>query len=391
MALGGALGGAFNALAAPVLFNSIAEYQLVLVLACFLRPTWRSRYAGALSADGIASIVAALIPAILLSLLWSDMLGRKVLGVSLPLVSSVVVAALILGLSSNALRFGLGLAGIAFVGEVFAQGSQRNLFAARSFFGAYRVDRFGGPANFLTHGTTIHGAEFLDSLRRLRPVTYYHPNGPAGQLFTALEGRFANSQIGVVGLGAGSLLCYSKAGEEWTFFEIDPLVERIARDSKYFAFLKDCAVEPKVVIGDARLTLARQPANRFALLIIDAFSSDAIPVHLLTREALRVYKRALDEHGILFLHISNQRLNLEPIVAALASDAGLVARLNDYTADKKTEDKELDYSADWVALARRKEDLGPLTTDPRWRPLAGDGIRRPWTDDYSNIFSVIRW
>jgi hypothetical protein len=222
-------------------------------------------------------------------------------------------------------------------------------------------------------------------------VTYYHANGPAGQLFKALQGRFANNQIGVVGLGAGSLLCYSKAGEQWTFFEIDPLVERISRNPKYFAFLKDCAVKPKVVIGDARLTLARQPARRFGLLIIDAFSSDAIPVHLLTREALRVYRRALDEHGILFLHISNQRLDLEPVVAALAADAGMVALLNDYTADKKQEDSFLDYSADWVVLARRKEDLGPLVTDGRWRPLERHGIRRPWTDDYSNIFSVIKW
>jgi hypothetical protein len=391
MALGGALGGAFNALAAPLLFDSIAEYQLVLVLACFLRPSWRSRFTGALSAESIPSIVAALIPAILLSLFWRELRGHDIFGISLEIVASVFAGAFILALSSNAFRFGVGVAAIAVLGEMTILRSQRPLFADRSFFGAYRVERSGGPSHFLTHGTTIHGAQFLDAKRRRQPVTYYHPNGPAGQLFAAMQGRFPNNEIGAVGLGAGSLVCYSKPGEEWTFFEIDPLVERISRNPKLFTFLRDCAVQPKVVIGDARLTLARQPAGRFGLLIIDAFSSDAIPVHLLTREAFGVYKKVLAERGVLFVHISNQRLDLEPVVAALAADAGMVARLNDYTARTAREDKDLDYSADWVVLVRRLEDLGPLALDGRWRPLERHGYKRPWTDDYSNIFSLIKW
>ena len=391
MALGGALGGAFNALAAPLLFDSIAEYQLVLVLACFLRPSWRSRLAGALNAESLPSIVAAVIPAVLLSVFWRELRGHEIFGISLEIVASVMAAAFILALSANALRFGVSLAAIAVLGEMTTLRAQRPLFADRSFFGAYRVERSGGPSHFLTHGTTIHGAQFLDAKRRRQPVTYYHPNGPAGQLFAAMQGRFSNNQIGAVGLGAGSLLCYSKPGEEWTFFEIDPLVERISRNPKLFTFLRDCAVQPKVVIGDARLTLARQPAGRFGLLIIDAFSSDAIPVHLLTREAFGVYSRVLAERGLLFVHISNQRLDLEPVVSALAKDAGLIARLNDYTARTTREDKDLDYSADWVVLARRLEDLGPMATDGRWRRLERDGIRRPWADDYSNILSVIKW
>lgn len=389
MALGGALGGAFNALVAPLVFDSIMEYQLVLVLACFLRPSWQSRLGRALSTDGIGSIVTAVIPALLLTIFWKEIATHDVFGLSTKLILSVVAAGLILALSHNALRFGIGIAALAVLGETIVGRAQRPLFTDRSFFGAYRVETSGGPSHFLTHGTTIHGAQFLDAKRRRQPVTYYHPNGPAGQLFAALQGRLPNNQIGAVGLGVGSLLCYSKPGEEWTFFEIDPLVETISRNPKYFTFLRECAVRPSVVIGDARLTLGRQPRSRFGLLMIDAFSSDAIPVHLLTREAFRVYSRALDPRGVLFVHISNQRLELESVVASLAADAGMVARINDYVA--RSEDRDLDYSADWVVLAHRLEDLGPLATDRRWRPLKRNGLLRPWTDDYSNIFSVIEW
>ncbi|HYN82828.1 MAG TPA: fused MFS/spermidine synthase [Gemmatimonadaceae bacterium] len=391
MSLGGALGGAFNALAAPLLFDSIREYMLVVVLACFLRPSWRTRIEEFLSPAGAPSTFTALIPALLLAIFWRDVENRELLGVSAKVILSVVAAALTLLLSSNTLRFGVSIAAIAIIGETMVQRPLRALFTDRSFFGAYRVERTSGPANFLTHGTTIHGAQFLDSTRRRKPVTYYHPNGPVGQLFAGFWGGLPNNQVGAVGLGAGSVICYSKPGEEWTFFEIDPLVERISRNPKYFTFLKDCGkVQPKVVIGDARLTLARQPEKRFGLLIVDAFSSDAIPIHLLTREAFRVYERVLHERGLLFVHISNQRLDLEPVVAALAADAGMVALLNDY-APHKDGDRDLDYSADWVVLARRIEDLGPLAKDERWRPLKRGGFTRPWTDDYSDILSIVQW
>ena len=222
-------------------------------------------------------------------------------------------------------------------------------------------------------------------------MTYYHPNGPVGQLFGALDGQLRDRRIGVVGLGAGSLLCYSKAGQDWTFFEIDPLVETIARNPRYFTFLEDCAVRPRVLIGDARLTLARLTDRRFALLVVDAFSSDAIPVHLLTREAIDVYTRVLDDHGVLFVHISNQNLDLPPVVAALAADRRLAALIAEHVTHGRAQDIDLDYSSDWVAMARHKEDLGPLTRDPRWRPLTTTAKRDPWTDDYSNVFSVIKW
>jgi hypothetical protein len=150
-------------------------------------------------------------------------------------------------------------------------------------------------------------------------------------------------------------------------------------------------VRPNVVIGDARLTLAHQPDRQFGLLIIDAFSSDAIPVHLMTRQAFAQYGRVLDDGGILLVHISNQRLDLQPVVAALAKDAGLVALINEHDVTSGKENKDLDYTCDWVVLARRKEDLGALVTDKRWHPLVTHPGDDPWTDDYSNVFSVIKW
>jgi hypothetical protein len=384
MALGGALGGAFNALVAPVLFKSIAEYQLMVVLACFLRPSWRSRFTSLIERE--PGFVLALVPVLMVGLsrphVSSDV-GR--------IIISVIAAAIFVVLSVNALRFGMAVAALALSGFMMSERSDKILMRDRSFFGAYYVERMYGPANFLVHGTTIHGAQFLDSTRRLMPVTYYHPKGPVGQLFTALRDRFPDKRIGVVGLGAGSLLCYSKPGEQWTFFEIDPLVERISRNPRYFTFLRDCPVRPRIVMGDARLTLGHQPDRRFGLLIIDAFSSDAIPVHLMTRQAFAQYGRVLDDGGILMVHISNQRLDLQPVVAALAKDAGLVALIGEHNPKGSVETKDLDYTCDWVALARRPEDLGSLATDKRWRWLTANAGDQPWTDDYSNVFSVIKW
>ena len=387
MALGGALGGAFNAIIAPLLFHTIAEYQVVMVMACFLRPGFRLR-----TKMPVLDFAVTLIPAaLLLAFVKLGLGGNLLLGIKSQWIASAVAAGIVFVLRKNALRFGLSVATIALVGMLFLHRSDNTIYAARSFFGAYQVLRSPGPANFLFHGTTIHGAEFLDSARRDKPITYYHQNGPVGQLFGALDGQLRDRSIGVVGLGAGSILCYSKAGEDWTFFEIDPLVETIARNPRYFTFLNDCAVRPRVLIGDARLTLARLTDRRFALLVVDAFSSDAIPVHLLTREALAVYMRVLDDHGVLFVHISNQNLDLHPIVAAMAADRRLVALIAEHVTHGREQDFDLDYSCDWVAMARRKEDLGPLARNPRWRRLASAGKRDPWTDDYSNVFSVIKW
>lgn len=389
MALGGALGGVFNAILAPLLFKSIAEYQLIVVAACFLRPSWRSRIAD-MTADFPQAFIAV-VPAVLVwCVAWYHHADYHVLGVSAKALSSVGAILIILSLSPNAFRFGAAIAVMALASWSLDLHYDSDLLTARSFFGSYRVQPVYGSAHRLVHGTTTHGAQYLDSARRKIPETYYHPAGPVGQVFAALDTRLGGKGIAAVGLGAGSVLCYSKPGQNWTFFEIDPLVRRISSDPRYFTYLRDCAIRPRIVIGDARLTLGREPSKRFSLLIVDAFSSDAIPVHLLTREAFKVYERVLDEHGILFVHISNKHLNLKPVVAALARDAGLSALIEAYEPDEKV-DGDLAYPAEWVVLARRMSDLGPMPTDSRWKILPSRTAYRVWTDDYSNVFSVIKW
>ncbi len=389
MALGGALGGAFNAIVAPLLFKSIAEYQLVLVAACFLRPGWRSR-TGDIAAV-IPPPVLSLLPALLVgSVAWYGFADYRLMGVSVKVVSSVAAILIVLSVSSSASRFGFAIAAMAVATSIIDSRYDTDLVAARSFFGSYRVQRVYGLAHRLVHGTTTHGAQYQDSLRRTTPETYYHRSGPVGQVFSVLDAQLSGKGIAAVGLGAGTVLCYSKPGQNWTFFEIDPLMRKISSDPRYFTYLRDCAVRPRIVIGDARLTLSREPSKRFALLIVDAFSSDAIPVHLLTRESFKVYERVLDDHGVLFVHISNKHLDLKPVVGALAADAGLTALIQDHEPNEKV-DGDLAYPSEWVVLARDKADIGSIATDSRWRILSVGTKSRVWTDDYSNVFSVIKW
>lgn len=389
LAFGGALGGAFNALAAPVLFHTVAEYVPVVVLACFLRPSQPLRAAGLV--ERVQWMAVSVIPALLLAVVVAfDAWHRRVLGVPVMLLVSLAAGAIALTLRASAPLFGASLAAIGIAGLVLFRAPESTLHAERSFFGAYRVVQ-DGDVRLLYHGTTVHGAQFGDSARRNRPLTYYHAAGPAGQVFQALGPRLDGKRIGVVGLGAGSLLCFARPDQAWTFYEIDPLVERIARDPAYFTFMRDCPVQATVVLGDARLTLAREPDQRFALLVLDAFSSDAIPVHLLTREALALYRRLLEPAGVLLVHISNQHLRLEPVVASLAADAGLLGLTAEHFVAPGPQEEELDYSSDWVILMRRREGAGSLAGDKRWRPIVTRAEEKPWTDDYSNVFGAIDW
>ena len=335
ISLGGALGGVFTATIVPLIFRSTRDYTLMLVAGCLLRMVFRKSG----RADRIPLVM---VPALLLA-----------------------------------------------AAGLFPRQERGTIFTDRSFFGIYRVTRSVGPSHILYHGSTIHGAQLLSS--PLTPITYYHRNGPVGQVFESLQHDRMSRNVGVVGLGTGSILCYSRPGEHWTFFEIDTHVERIARNAKLFSFLSECSVKPRIVLGDARLTLAREPDARYSLLVLDAFSSDAIPVHLMTREAMRVYDRVLDEHGILLVHISNRRLDLEPVVGALARDGGMSALIRNHDVPNRVQDKTFEYGSDWVVMAKRPDDLAPLRRDNRWRALESAPAARVWTDDYSNLLSVVKW
>jgi hypothetical protein len=241
----------------------------------------------------------------------------------------------------------------------------------------------------MVHGHTLHGSQSLDPARRRESLTYYFRTGPAGQILE-LYGRDPAKRIGAVGLGTGSLASFAQPEQPWTYFEIDPVVVKLARDERYFTFLRDSPARLNVVLGDARLSLAREPAASFDLLLMDAFSSDAIPVHLVTREALALYAQKLAPHGVLAFHISNLHLDLEPVLAALARDAQLVALIRSDTAIPDSEYQLGKQPSVWAAMARTSTDLAPLLRDPRWRRARGGNAKVLWTDDYSSLLSIFR-
>ncbi|HEY7250606.1 MAG TPA: fused MFS/spermidine synthase [Methylomirabilota bacterium] len=388
LGLGGVLGSAFNALVAPAVFTGIVEYPLALVLACLVRRSERPPGTLALRGRdlGIAIIGAA---AILALLGLPHHLSR--FGELPALVTLGIPAAVCFALRHRPLSFALGLGALLLAPTVNLALGEEAVYRERSFFGvsqvrAYRAERL----NLLLSGATNHGAQSFDPERRLEPLSYYHRTGPIGQIFAALPVSLG-SRVAIMGLGTGTLACYGRPEQQFTFYEIDAAVVRIARDPRFFTFLQLCPPDVRIVLGDARLTFSEAPDRSYGLVVLDAFSSDAIPSHLLTREAVSLYTRKLVESGLLVVHISNNHLDLESTVANLAHDAGLVAIARFDGHVSPAEVKAGKSPSHWVVLARRRADLGALADDPRWHLLVPQLDKTLWTDDFSSILQVIRW
>jgi len=393
ISLGGVLGGLFNVLIAPVIFKSVEEYPLGLALVAFLVPA----SLGGIPLRGRRRWVARLLDVALPLLLGAVSFAALQAWGKIPSAIFVLTPlAACLFFVLHPLRFALALAVITGVFALIRQRQENVVLTDRSFFGVLRVKaNVPSGANTLMHGRTIHGMQRRSpdvSVRSL-PLTYYYPTGPIGQVFESYLGTPVVDHVAVIGLGVGSLAAYGLVGREFTFFEIDPAVERIARDPAYFHYLDDCLARLRVVIGDARLSLGREPDRAFGLIVLDAFSGDAIPLHLLTREALRIYLAKLADRGLIALHITNKYLDLLPAVEALALDAGLAGRFMDET-DRPLPLNELVYGrqySHWVVLARRQADLARISRYPGWRPLAVRSTRPVWTDDYSDLLDLLRW
>jgi hypothetical protein len=291
--------------------------------------------------------------------------------------------------SSRPIRFGLGIAALIVAGTLTAGSTV--LYENRSFFGVYKVIGDEGTENAyhaLVVGDTNHGAQFLGP-QPPEPIAYHDRTGPLGQLFSALPDETAKSPIAVLGLGAGAMSCYTQPGQQMTFYEIDPLVEQIARDPNLFTYLRDCLGDIDVVIGDGRLSIANAKDGSYGVIAGEAFSSDAIPVHLMTREAIDLYLSKLTSNGVLVFDVSNRHLQLEPVLGNLARDRGLVCYNQ---LDVQTQGRPYKLQSQFAAMARKKEDLGSVPDDPRWKPCATmadpDNV---WTDDFSNILSTFNW
>jgi hypothetical protein len=284
----------------------------------------------------------------------------------------------------------MALAAILLASTLFHGAYGTPLYRERSFFGVHRVTE-RDQMRRLIHGGTVHGIENLALGEQGKPLTYYHLTSPIGQLMHAMEDDPRCRRVAVVGLGAGSMAYYSQPGARWTFFEIDPAVIRIAKDRRLFTFLSSAHGTVDVIEGDGRLQLA-QADDRFGLIVLDAFGSDAIPVHLLTREAMDIYQHHLEPHGILAFHISNNYLKLEPIIANLAQAAS--PRLIGYTQNDPRSDDELaagKLTSVWAVLARSEDDLPASVRKAPWRLAQPRGDLPVWTDHYSNIWRVFEW
>jgi hypothetical protein len=395
MSLGGVIGGIFCALIAPLIFNWSFEHPLLLVAAAVAmkRPPifeWAARrVSGARNATVLLVVVLALsyvglvpflglpqslrdgLAAVLILLLAIGAIGRRI--VFAGCVSAVM----------------LSLGGWEKISNAYEEGR-----ITRSYFGIYSIYDYPDGARGLVHGTTLHGIQNQKAGKQTIPTTYYAPSSGVGLAMSAVPALFGpNANISVIGLGTGTLACYAKPGQHWRIFEIDPAIAKIARDPKRFSFLSRCAPDARIMIGDARLVVARQAPGQAHVLAVDAFSSDAVPMHLLTREAFAIYGRYLRKDGLLMVHISNRFLNLRPVVAAAAAKGGWQARVDFYLPNKAG--FALNYSpSDWIALSRDAGTLEKLakSSPPNvWQPLEANAGDSGWSDDYASILPIIRW
>jgi hypothetical protein len=385
MSFAGMLGGMFNTFVAPFVFDGIYEYPIMIVAALLLRP-WAEpkKYLLAIPAVlFVAGLVAYFSVADLLQ--YFDEIALTLIAVSI----------LVFFIRKQTLSYALTVGVVMFLALNLHGLSSHTLFQERTFFGVMSVresvltDESGKPESYheLFHGTTKHGAQRLpDALAKI-PLTYYSQPGPMGQLFKTFDAENKDWNIGVVGLGAGALACYAKPSQQWTLYEIDPLVIQLASDKQYFTYLSRCLPNAKMSVGDARLSLEKEADGSFDLLVLDAFSSDAVPTHLLTKEALALYFKKLKPNGLLAFHITNRHLALKKVLSVNVEQAHFAALIQEF---KAPENMPLVVDTDWVVIARQADTLEPLKLamlgDWQTLPLYFD--LSPWTDDFTNIVKI---
>jgi hypothetical protein len=484
MSFGGVVGGLFNAIVAPLIFNSLVEYQLMLAVFCLFVPalgtekdtgSW-SRWAdlgltiifatvgltlmGLFLRDyfnaapenrakfGSAPWLWSVSSVLIVALLWGigqyffparrwwtpeplaareklrDTWADRLFDILLPLSLFILVVGLFWGLASRPLhsrlvgisewiypdrdeqqiqlrnqiryllrfglpavlcytfverqlRFGLGVGALLLAAGFSAVVADPPIFQTRSFFGVLKVEKRNEDSPYetrsLMHGTTLHGMQFTDPTLHHIPLTYYHTSGPIGQVFRTYN--TVDRPMAVIGLGTGTMSCYALPGQKATFYDIDFSVKRISypdpnnKEEPFFTFVADAkerGADIDLVMGDARLTLARQKLEgdqRYGLMVVDAFSSDAIPVHLITNECLKMFLEKMRDDGIVCFHISNRYLDLHPVLANLAVEQGLAGL---HMSDSREDDWVGKSGSHWVCLARKPEHLAKLLSRPRW-------------------------
>jgi hypothetical protein len=393
LSFGGMLGGLFAGLIAPFTFSWIAEYPILLALAALCRPPaderlprWSRWYWPFLAVLAVALIAPSYSGGKVFT--WMDNHRVWVIG-----AVGVLSALLTLGLNANRWKIFATVAVALVLIRAYPSDDGR-VETVRSFFGVHKiVVTPNGQYHVLMHGTTIHGAEKFQNddgtpiTGRPETISYYHKDGGIGQAIAAIRERKGGPlRVAVIGLGAGTLTCASEPGESWKFFEIDQSMVDTARDPKYFTFIQNCEPDLKPVIGDARLTFAKEPDGIYDLIIVDAYSSDAIPIHLATEEAMEIYKQKLAPQGAVLMHVSNRHLELSSVVVGIADANDLKSWV--YSEDSGR-DNEYIFSTTVVVSAREEADIGALASSDKWELTEAEDNQRVWTDDYSNVLGAV--
>lgn len=381
MSVGGALGGLFNSVVAPLAFDRLTEFPLTVAAVALLlvAPGWARHPARQLVIGAGLALLALLV-----MVLPSDLFGTVSRLARAAAAALVVLAALYLlgrrGLASAALV-------VVLVGAWVQLSRPTAVVMDRSFFGLHIVRDTGGMRHY-TNGTTVHGAQRLSELGSVpTPLFYYHPKGALAEVIRMDHGP-ADRSVGILGLGIGAMACYAKPGEDWHFYEIDQKVVDIAVDPALFDFMPRCGAGAPIHLGDARIVLQGQTDLRFDVLVIDAYSSDSVPVHLTTLEAVQLYLDRLGDDGLLVFHITNRYYDLAPPLAAIAQALGLELRVKTRT-EAEVDPTEGDVRSTVAVLARSEAALGALANDPAWARLPVTD-RAPWTDDHANVLSALR-
>ncbi|MDB4933217.1 MAG: spermidine synthase [Labilithrix sp.] len=394
LSLGGVLGGAFNGLVAPIVFDDLLEYPIAIALVALARmaidkiPTDDAAKRKRDVALGLGLAVATFG----LVKLGASTNAKPSLAVLWMYVLPVMIA---FAWSKRPIRYAVAVGGILLVSTMHGGLTGNTIHKERGFFGVLKV-RHDPSQSFvqLVSGSAVHGAQHIDPALKRTPLTYYYPTGPVGDVLGPLPPAPPAApprRVGVIGLGVGSLAAYARPGDTWTFFELNPRVVNLAQ--KYFSYLSDVPNGTPLAIeeGDARLRLREGEGGRFDVLVLDAFSSDAIPLHLMTREAIAIYRRALRPGGVLLAHISNRHVLLEPVLATLADDAHMLAIGRD-EVDVDREHESEKSSSHWVCLGESAAVLDPiLAKNPQWRRLTRPANQKVWTDDFANVLGAMHF
>jgi hypothetical protein len=380
ISIGGVVGGIMASFIAPLIFNTAIEYYLGVVL-FFLVVSIEVHKEFLTNHDKYYGFITFTLLMIIHAM---SSLGQYYLMLVLSL--SFILLGLYTTYIEKTYRFTAILLAIFLATSISHHLDSNILLEKRNFYGVSRV--YYSPSNntyVYKNGNTLHGAQSLDEETRLVPLSYYSKNGPLGQFFQSIKPFSEKWTIGLVGLGVGNALSYKTSEQKWKVYEIDPLVKQIASNTTFFTFVE--AFQPEIIMGDARLSLAKEQ-EKLDVLILDAYSSDSIPTHLLTKEALEIYRKNLNPDGLILFHISNRFLHLEPIVGNLTKHQGMVTYVN---FDNDPTNKNLgETSSKWVVSSSSKKHIQSLTSNEKWTELFYNHDYPLWTDSSSSILKIIR-